>query len=243
MLIEYGNTVVVPDWKLNEDEPTGFSRVYYVLRGDVTYEAENEKVKLKPGFLYALPSNVPYRAWRDPSQDFACTYLHIDFYEARVTGLIELEVCEDDCMGHFIRTIQRAIDEERLDLLESLADAMASFFRASPFFQRSTAMLNQVRDYVMRNIAEPIGVEELARMFSYHPNYFIRLFQQESGFTPHQFIMRLRMQYAVIQLNKCKSNQEVGYACGFTDSSTFTRAFRKYYGVTPQKYMRGFRRP
>ena len=51
------------------------------------------------------------------------------------------------------------------------------------------------------------------------------------------------VQYAVTQLNKGLSNEEVCYACGYTDSSTFTRAFRKYYGVALQKYRKGFRKP
>ena len=39
MLIEYGNTVVRDTWELNEESPTGYSRIYYVLEGEVTYEA------------------------------------------------------------------------------------------------------------------------------------------------------------------------------------------------------------
>ena len=39
MLIEYGNTVVLPTWELIEKAPTGYSRIYYVLEGDLTYES------------------------------------------------------------------------------------------------------------------------------------------------------------------------------------------------------------
>ncbi len=51
------------------------------------------------------------------------------------------------------------------------------------------------------------------------------------------------MQYALTQLNMGFPNDAVCYDCGYTDSSTFTRAFRKYYGVAPQKYRKGFRKP
>lgn len=242
MLIEYGNTVVVPNWELHEPKPTGFSRIYYVKSGDVTFEAEGVQIKLRPGYLYALPSTVPYNVWRNRRYDFACTYLHIDFFQAHVTGLIELDVKENTCLWHYMQAMIHAIDEKRPDLLEDMANSMGTFFRHSRHFRFATDMLNIVQSYIMNNIASPISIDELARLFSYHPNYFIRLFRQESGFTPHQFILRLRMQYAVVQLRKGLSNQEVCYSCGFTDSSTFTRAFRNFYGVTPQKYMQGYRR-
>ena len=41
MLIEYGNTVVVPSWELSEEIPTGYSRIYYVRTGEVTYESSD----------------------------------------------------------------------------------------------------------------------------------------------------------------------------------------------------------
>ena len=241
MLIECGNTVVLPDWELQETKPTGFSRIYYVKAGDVTFEAQGMQVNLKPGYLYALPSTVPYHVWRDKRLDFACTYMHIDFFQAHVTGLIEMEVRENTCLWHFMQAIKQGICEKRQDLLEDLANAMSAFFRSSTHFHDTTEMLNTVQNYIMANITEPIGIEDLAGLFSYHPNYFIRLFRKESGFTPHQFILRLRMQYAVVQLNKGLSNQEVCYACGFSDPSAFTRAFHNFYGVTPKKYIQGYR--
>lgn len=241
MLIEYGNTVVVPEWELCEKKPTGFTRIYYVHSGDVTYEAGDVKTRLTPGRVYALPSVNSYHVFRSKQQDFSCTYLHVDFSQAKITGLIELDVLPGSALESYLQAIMHAIDEEASELLEHLAEGLSLFLRASSHFQPATQMLTTVQEYVMRNISAPISIEALAGLFSYHPNYFIHLFRQESGMTPHQFILRLRMQYAVMLLNTGMGNQAVGYACGYTDASTFTRAFRQYYGVTPQKYAQGFR--
>ena len=212
MLIEYGNTVVCDTWELNEETPTGYSRIYYVLEGDVTYEAADGRQTLKPGYLYALPSTEPYHVWRNKSKDFACTYLHVDFSKYRVSSLIELPVEKGSCLDDFIITVSAAIREERKK------DEKAA-------------------------ISEDLTIERLSELFNYHPNYFIRLFRRETGYTPYQYIVQQRMQYAVTQLNQGLPNEEVCYSCGYTDSSTFTRAFRKYYGVAPQKYRKGFRKP
>ena len=71
MLIEYGNTVVVPSWELSEEIPTGYSRIYYVRTGAVTYESSDERRPLKPDHLYILPSTIPYHVWRNREKDFA----------------------------------------------------------------------------------------------------------------------------------------------------------------------------
>ena len=243
MLIEYGNTVVLPTWELMETMPTGYSRIYYVTGGDVTYEAADERRKLKPGFLYALPSTMPYHVWRNLEIDFACTYLHVDFNKYRVRSLIELPVEENSCLKSFVRTVSGAIREKRIELLEQLAEDFSYFFRESESFVQNSQLLTVTQEHIIGHISEELTIEELSRLFNYHPNYFIRLFKQETGYTPYQYIVQQRMQYAVTQLNKGLSNEEVCYACGYTDSSTFTRAFRKYYGVAPQKYRKGFRKP
>ena len=243
MLIEYGNTVVCDTWELNEETPTGYSRIYYVLEGDVTYEAADGRQTLKPGYLYALPSPEPYHVWRNKEKDFACTYLHVDFSKYRVSSLIELPVEKGSCLDDFIITVSAAIREERIELLEQLAEAFSSFLKNQEGFIRNSQMLTRVQRHIVHHISEDLTIERLSELFNYHPNYFIRLFRRETGYTPYQYIVQQRMQYAVTQLNQGLPNEEVCYSCGYTDSSTFTRAFRKYYGVAPQKYRKGFRKP
>ena len=243
MLIEYGNTVVKPTWELQEDVPTGYSRIYYVVQGEASYEGSHDQRLLKPGFLYVLPSTLPYHVWRDRSRQFAVTYLHVDFSKYRVNGLIELPVQEGTCLSDFIHTIQNAIREERIELLEQLAEAFSFFLKHCDGYVQNSRMLTEVQRYIVRHISEELTIEQLSQLFNYHPNYFIHLFRRETGYTPYQYIIQQRMQYAVTQLNKGLPNEEVCYACGYTDSSTFTRAFRKYYGVAPQKYRKGFRKP
>ena len=243
MLIEYGNTVVAPAWELIEVMPTGYSRIYYVLKGEPVYESADVRKILKPGCLYALPSTIPYHVWRDPEVEFACTYLHVDFSKYRVNSLIEIPVEEGSCLSQFISTVAEAIQEERIELLEQLAESFSFFLKSSESFVQNSQMLTRVQRHIVRHISEDLTIERLSGLFNYHPNYFIRLFRRETGYTPYQYIVQQRMQYAVTQLNKGLPNEEVCYACGYTDSSTFTRAFRKYYGVAPQKYRKGFRKP
>lgn len=242
MLLEYGNTVVLPDWELQEKTPVGYSRIYYIISGEVTYADAESSCRLLPGRLYALPSTRPYHVWRNPSMDFCCTYLHMVFPQAHVNGLIEMLPAQD-CLHAYIRTIQLAIAEKRVELLEAMSDVLSAFLKQDPRFVQSSPMVNAVRQFVFSHISEEISVEELSGLQGYHPNYFIKVFSRETGMTPHQYVIQCRMQYAVDLLNRGQSNQAVGEACNYSDTSTFTRAFHKYYGVTPRKYRQGLRRP
>lgn len=243
VLIEYGNTIARADWYLDESTSTGYSRVYYILNGELYYEDASGSFTLHPGKLYVLPSWGPYRVERNHTAEFSCTYMHISFDDARVTSLIEMDPEEDTCLQYYLKTVQSAITEEKHQLLEKLANAFSGFLQGHHSFVPSSEMQNAVQQYVREHISEEISIESMSHMLSYHPNYFIRLFKEETGYTPYQFLLQQRMQYAVVLLNKGMSNQETCEACGYTDSSTFTRAFRQYYGVTPQKYKNGFRRP
>ena len=68
----------------------------------------------------------------------------------------------------------------------------------------------------------------------------LRTFRRVVGMTPHQFILRTRLQNAAVQLRQ--SNQPVlniALAAGFADLATFTRRFRAIIGGTPSAYRRG----
>jgi len=243
MLIEYGNTVVGPNWELKEHSPTGYTRIYYVCNGDVKYESEDEVCHLQPGYLYALPTTTPYHVWKNKSVSFCCTYMHVGLVSGHINRLIALKVKQDTCLFYYVRTIQKAIDEERIELLERMGDEAVSFFRHMEQFSEASEMFNRVQSYIIRHISEELNINELSQLFSYHPNYFISRFRQEVGYTPYQLLIRMRMQYAVVLLNRGMGNKELCYACGYADSSTFTRAFKNHYGVSPQRYRQGYRRP
>lgn len=236
MLIDYGNTTVSPDWALNEPVAVGYSRVYYIYSGDVLYEDACGCTALLPGHLYVLPTTVAYRCRRQSMKPFSCTYLHVDYLYAQITGIIDLDVPENTSLYHYCSMLHDVIAEGRIDILESMLEALTLFLRGNDRFHPTSGMVTEVSRYISAHLSGPVSVEDLSQLFSYHPNYFIRLFYQETHYTPHQFILRMRMQYAVSLLHKGLSVAEITELSGFSSPSTFTRAFRTYYGVTPREY-------
>ena len=63
--------------------------------------------------------------------------------------------------------------------------------------------------------------------------YMMRLFKQETGYTLGQYISQKRLLLAKELLSTGAPGTQVCYDCGFKDYSTFSRAYKQLFGVTP----------
>jgi AraC-like DNA-binding protein len=238
MLLEYGNTTAAPDWKLNEEAAVGYARVYYVHEAEVLYEDGRVRTSFKPDTLYVLPTSHPYRAWKVSMQSFRCMYMHIDLFPLSVAELIERPVFPDTSMYHYLETIRRLIAEKNVRMIYELADCFAGLLHGDPHLARPSVRIEKALAYINEHIGETMTLEVLGAVSSYHPNYFLALFKRENGVTPYQYILRLRMQKARSLLREGMRIGEVACAVGFSDASSFARAFGVLYGLTPRQYAR-----
>jgi AraC-like DNA-binding protein len=79
-----------------------------------------------------------------------------------------------------------------------------------------------------------------AKLSRYH---FLRVFQQFTGLTPHQYVIRARLRRAAMRLVSEPSRVlDVALDSGFGDVSNFNHAFRREFGVSPKAYRNCARR-
>lgn len=103
----------------------------------------------------------------------------------------------------------------------------------------TSAQYRRVLDHVEASYAGPIAVEDLAREAGLSPSHFTRVFKQVIGVTPHQFVMRYRVDRAQAALSDADQPlADVALACGFGDQAHFSRVYKQIAGETPRQARR-----
>src|SRR5258707_233512 len=93
--------------------------------------------------------------------------------------------------------------------------------------------------YIEDHLAEPISLAALAQPVRLSPYYFCRAFKQSFGTPPHRYHTSRRIERAKTLLAKpAPSVTDIGFTVGFSQTSSFTSAFRKATGLTPTAYHR-----
>lgn len=99
------------------------------------------------------------------------------------------------------------------------------------------ARINKVMDYIESNIDKPADLETLAGVANFSSYHFHRIFTVMTGETPNAFLSRVRIEKAAGLLLCDESTiSEIAFACGFNDPSSFSRAFRRHFGMTAKEY-------
>jgi AraC family transcriptional regulator len=99
----------------------------------------------------------------------------------------------------------------------------------------STTQLKLVTGYINDYLDQELSLEELATIAQLSPYHFCRSFKRSTGFTPHQYIIRQRVERAKVLLKDGKMGiAEVSIVCGFTHQSHLNRHFKRLVGVTPK---------
>ena len=94
--------------------------------------------------------------------------------------------------------------------------------------------LRRVLDLIEHEFASPLTIDRLAREANVSKFHFARLFRQETGSTPHRWVVDRRLRAARRLLETTDlSIAEVAARCGFTRPNYFATAFFRRFAMTP----------
>jgi len=98
--------------------------------------------------------------------------------------------------------------------------------------------INDVLDYIEENLESELSLEHLSNTVNYSPFHFHRIFSSIIGETPNQYVIRKRVERvaSILITNTTRSIKDLAFTYGFNSESSFSRTFKKQYGVSPTKF-------
>jgi len=102
--------------------------------------------------------------------------------------------------------------------------------------------IHKVQDYMENHLGESLSIEELSNVAGFSKYHFSRIFQGILHEPLAHYMNRIRMENALFLLahRRDKNMTDIAYELGLSDSATFSRAFKNFYGISPREYRKQY---
>ncbi|MBR7121950.1 MAG: helix-turn-helix domain-containing protein [Oscillospiraceae bacterium] len=105
--------------------------------------------------------------------------------------------------------------------------------------QKLSSLVENVLSYISEHLAEPMTLESLAVRFYVSKYYLSHAFSREVGVSVYRYILLRRLLMARQLLTAGENAGQVCRSCGFSDYTSFYRAFKSEYGISPREFISG----
>jgi AraC family transcriptional regulator len=173
--------------------------------------------------------------------------------EMGISGTIDFEPIwsiDDPVLEHLARLVLTEIDNDLADDLIIPALSTAIAVRVAHHFVGTRAKLaeagrlsatrfSRVVEYIDAHLGDRMSLDAIAAVACLSPFHLARNFKCTTGISPHQFVIRRRIQRGRELVAKSKMNlAEIALVVGFNNQAAFTTRFVREIGISPAAYRR-----
>ena len=165
-----------------------------------------------------------YRKFADPRLRGLATAVHAEMVAGFPSGRL------------FLDSVEQAI-------AVALISAHAIGFRPVQIYRSGlgSARLRRIKELVDARMEDDLSLDEMARAVDLSTAHFARMFRKSTGETPHQFVLRQKIERAKVMLQAPNARiLDVAITCGFKTQQHFAQVFRDACGVSPTVYRQAF---
>jgi AraC-like DNA-binding protein len=128
-------------------------------------------------------------------------------------------------------------DESRLDFVRHLIIGCSAARPAEIHTGSERAAVRRIRAFIDEHFADPISLDDLARIANLSPFHLHRVFTTETGIPPHAYQTQVRINRAKQWMREQVPLSHIAAAAGFADQSHLNRHFRRLVGLTPGRFV------
>lgn len=247
-----------PYFRTIEFHAHDFLELYLFLDGSVTYYIEDQVYDLCPGDLLIIPPGRMHRpvvANERAAYERMVLWVELDYIARIDSAAGELQAAlrgigangyrvplRGDDLIFAASLFRRIVKMERGGVFTSsairlyLKDAFEAYSLVEKEARGEAAVIPQVIRYLTEHFREPLRLDDLAARFFISKSYLNRHFKAYTNATVYAYLMALRITHARRMLREGATAAEAGRECGFSDYSTFYKAFKAQTGITPQEF-------
>ena len=210
-----------------------FSRLYYIIDGEAYYEEGGQRIRLKKNHLYLTPVKTPFTLWENPKDKLFHTYSHITTLPA-IDRFIEVEVKEGTPLYDAVALWRRYIHTESSAYLSKVIELILACLDLEG--EETISVAERVRRAIDNAGTLSFDFAALCRELGYSREHVTRSFHAAYHRTPCQYFNLKRMNVALRLLMDGATVGHVADELGFASPYAFSKAFKKYFGLSPEKY-------
>lgn len=237
-----------------------FWELLYVQSGSIEYLIGTTRYRIRRGDIILLPPGLSHQPIF--SQPFAEPYVRsVVWINAEFLGSLQQRFPQLDFTGrHILRTAgtqweflgelfrtgvleaqsgqplwQAACVGNTLRLLVLLVRAFEDIGSMASLPEKRE-LIDEMLLYVEDHLGEKLSLEATARRFLVSESTVSQLFRRRLGVSFYRFVTQRRLIAAKAQILAGESLESTAEAVGFGDYSSFYRAFRQEYGISPTKF-------
>jgi AraC family transcriptional regulator len=147
--------------------------------------------------------------------------------------VVSKELFEDQLQEEFFFELASAVVIDQISVFKELQNIKSVKEETKrELFRR----VNQGREFIDTCFEKPLTIEEIAQFAGMSEFHFFRLFRQTFGLSPYQYLTKKRFEQAIYLLSQGQSISAVAIESGFSSIHSFSKSFKKVYGVSPSNH-------
>ena len=250
-----------PYFRTMEFHAHDFLELYYFLDGSVTYYIEDQVYALCPGDLLIIPAGKMHRpviANEHAAYERMVLWITPQYLQGIDSPAGDLQKNLQKVGEHgycvpfrgdetvFVTALlKKLLYMQKNDTAPKFCAGAVELYLWTIFrsygvidttHRNETQVIPQVIRYITEHFSEPLTLEDIAAEFFVSKSYLNRHFKAYTNSTVYAYIMALRLTHARRMLREGIPAVEAGRECGFSDYSTFYKAFKTQTGLSPQQF-------